>query len=360
MRVGVIIPGGGMPLSSVVDVARSAELEGAHGVWVTEAWRSAFVPLTAIAAATSRITLGTYVINAYGHSPFITGMSAVDLDEASGGRLVLGIGSGNRYTNLLYQGIPTERPLTKMREYVELVQRFVRARPGDIVEYEGEIHSMTGCPPQVLPVRPSIPVYLAATFHRMIRVAGSVADGVAFGALHSVDYLEDVVKPIAVEGAVEAGRDPAELRFAAAMFLAANEDGDAARDAARTALCNMYAPKPHPHYDFLLRQQGYEAVADAIAGEVAAGRPAAGAAHQVPDELLDRLAVTGTREECLQRITDYRGVIDELVLMNVGGMRYSLSEEEAADGALAASFGDFVRVVGEIAKAEDAVAAAAS
>ena len=92
MRVGVIIPGGGMPLSSVVDVARSAELEGAHGVWVTEAWRSAFVPLTAIAAATSRITLGTYVINAYGHSPFITGMSAIDLDEASAGRLVLGIG----------------------------------------------------------------------------------------------------------------------------------------------------------------------------------------------------------------------------------------------------------------------------
>ena len=338
-----------MPLSAVVDVARSAELEGVHGVWVTEAWRSAFVPLTAIAAATERVTLGTYVINAYGHSPFITGMSAIDLDEASNGRLVLGIGSGNRYTNLLYQGIPTERPLTKMREYVELVRRFVRARPGDIVSYEGEIHSMTGCPPQVLPVRPAIPVYLAATFHRMIGVAGAVADGVAFGALHAVDYLEDVVKPIAAEGAVAAGRDPAELRYAAAMFLSADDDREAARNAARIALCNLYAPKPHPHYDFLLRQQGYADVADTIAREVEGGHRDA-AAGAIPDELLDRLAVTGTREECLRRIADYRGVVDELLLMNVGGLRYSLSEEEAADGALTASFGGFVAMAGEIAR----------
>lgn len=359
MRIGVIIPGGGMPLSAIVDVGRAAELAGVHGVWVTEAWRSAFVPLTAIAAATDRVTLGTYVINAYGRTPFITAMSAIDLDEASSGRLVLGIGSGNRYTNLLYQGVPTERPLVKMKEYVELVKRFVRARPGDVVDYQGEIHSMTGCPPQVVPARSDIPVYLAATFHRMIRVAGSVADGVALGALHAVDYIQDVAKPIAAEGAAAAGRDPAELRYAAAMFLSAGEDRDAARDAARTALCNLYAPKPHPHYDFLLRQQGYADVADTVEREVKAGRRDV-AARAIPDELLDRLAVTGTREECLRRVADYRGVVDELLLMNVGAMRYALSEEEAADSALAGTFAGFVTLVGEVAGAEDAVVGAAA
>lgn len=60
MRIGIIIPGGGMPLAAVVGVAREAEAVGLDGVWVTEAWRSAFVPLTAIAVATERITDGTY------------------------------------------------------------------------------------------------------------------------------------------------------------------------------------------------------------------------------------------------------------------------------------------------------------
>src|SRR5581483_10236319 len=264
MRLGVIIPGGGMTIPEIVQVGRDAEAVGLDGVWVTEAWRSAFVPLTAIAAATSRIAVGTYVINAYGRTPFITAMSAVDLDEASGGRLVLGIGSGNRFTNLLYQGVPTERPLVKLREYVELVKRFVRARPGDVVDYEGTIHSMTGCPPQVVPVRRDIPVYLAATFPGMRKVAGAVADGVALGALHSVDYVENVVKPAVAAAAEAAGRDPATIVYAMPAFTSFGDDRAAARDAARRAICNLYAPKPHPHYDFLLREQGFATVADAV------------------------------------------------------------------------------------------------
>jgi 5,10-methylenetetrahydromethanopterin reductase len=355
MRVGVIIPGGGMPLHAIVDVARESEAAGLHGVWVTEAWRSAFVPLTAIALATERVTVGTYVLNAYGRTPFITAMSAVDLDEASNGRLVLGIGSGNRYTNALYQGVPTERPLTKLKEYVELLQRFVRARPGDVVEYRGEIHSMTACPPQVLPVRPSIPVWLAATFPRMLRVAGRVADGVALGALHAVEYIEEGVKPLVEEAAAEAGRE-APPTYAAAMFLSADDDREAARQAARVALCNLYAPKPHPHYDFLLRRQGYESVAETIATEMAAGRREA-AARAVPDELLDRLALAGTPDECARRATEYRGVVDELIVMNVGALKYALSEADAADRRLAETFGTLVRVAGSIAAAEDAVRA---
>src|SRR5262245_28133438 len=143
MRLGLIIPGGGMTLGEIAEIGREAESAGLDSVWVTEAWRSAFVPLTAVALATERITVGTYVVTAYGRTPFITAMSAIDVDEASNGRLILGIGSGNRFTNLLYQGVPTERPLTKLREYVELIKRFVQARPGDVVEYSGTIHSMT-------------------------------------------------------------------------------------------------------------------------------------------------------------------------------------------------------------------------
>src|SRR5699024_733912 len=91
MPVGVVLPGGGMSIAEGVALAQRAENAGASGVYVVEAWRSAFVPLAAIAAATERVTIGPYVINAYGRTPWIAGLSALDLDDLSGGRVVIGV-----------------------------------------------------------------------------------------------------------------------------------------------------------------------------------------------------------------------------------------------------------------------------
>ena len=86
-----------------------AEESGFSGVYVAEAWRSGFVPVAAIAARTERVTVGPYVLNAHARTPMIAGLSAVDLDEVAGGRLLLGVGSGNRVTNEKYQGVPVRR-----------------------------------------------------------------------------------------------------------------------------------------------------------------------------------------------------------------------------------------------------------
>ena len=86
MQRGLIFPGGGMSQRDMMVVAKEAEVAGFDSLYVTEAWRSAFVPLTALALATERVRIGSYVLNAYGRSPFIAGMSAVDVDELSGGR----------------------------------------------------------------------------------------------------------------------------------------------------------------------------------------------------------------------------------------------------------------------------------
>ena len=92
MRLGILLLGD-LSIRVAVAVARDAEAAGLDSVHQVEAYRSGFVPLAAIAAATSRIGLGTYIANAYGRSPFLTALSALDLDELSGGRFTLGVGS---------------------------------------------------------------------------------------------------------------------------------------------------------------------------------------------------------------------------------------------------------------------------
>ena len=160
MDLGLAFTGGGMRMGDLVALGRRAEESGFDAVYLTEAWRSAFVPLSAIAAATSRIRLGPYVLNAYGRSPFLTAMSAVDLDELSGGRLVLGVGGGNKLINEQWQGIPHERVLTKMEEYVTLLRQAARTGLGERLDFEGKVHRMHWVP-AVEPIR-AFPVILAA------------------------------------------------------------------------------------------------------------------------------------------------------------------------------------------------------
>ncbi|MEV0185352.1 LLM class flavin-dependent oxidoreductase [Streptomyces sp. NPDC050625] len=321
LRIGLMLAGGGgMTVGDMASLAARAEHVGFHGVYVAEAWRSGFAPLAAMAARTKRVALGPYVLNAHVRTPLIAGMSAVDLDEISGGRLVLGVGSGNRVTNESHHGVPVERPLRKMREYMDVLRLVTRARRGERVEYAGEIHRVSGWPCQVDPFRPSVPLLLAATSPRMTRLAAQVADGIALGTLQSAEFVGD----IAARCRDIAGR--ADFRVTMASLVAVDDDPERARDAARAAVVNLYAGKPHPHYDSLLRQQGHEDVADAVDRLVRAGDLEA-ARRAVTDEVVERLVVAGTPEECLARVRQYAGSVDELLFVGVHGMRYEAGSD---------------------------------
>ena len=318
MQRGLIFPGGGMTQRDMLAVARQAEAAGFDSLYVTEAWRSAFVPLTALAMATERVRIGSYVLNAYGHSPFIAGMSAVDLDELSGGRLLLGVGSGNRHINADWQGIPHEQPYRKMTEYVENLKRILATPAGEHVSYTGDIHRMDWTP-TVTPVRPTVPIYLSAIFPRMVRVAGRVADGLALGAVLSAAYARDVIQPAARKAAEEAGRDPATLGFLMGAFVSVHEDREVARQAAREAICRLFAPLPHPYYDYLLREQCFAAAADAAQRYMPEGK-LRHAAEAMTDEAVDTVTIAGTPEECRRRLADYEGIVDEVIFVNVSSL----------------------------------------
>ena len=328
MHRGLIFPGGGMTLEEMLTVAREAEAASFDSLYCVEAWRSAFVPLAALACETQRVRLGSYVINAYGRSPFITGMSAVDLDELSGGRLLLAVGSGNRHINEDYQGIPHERPLRKMREYVELLRMISRTPAGGEVAYDGEVHRMHWHP-AVQPVRPSIPVYVAGIYPKMVKVAASVGDGLALGALLSADYIREVLRPLARDAAEAAGRDPNELGYLMSGFVAADEDRERARNAVRLAICSLFHPLPHPYYEFLLREQGFSEAADAALRHVPEGRTEA-AMEAMDDKLVDALAMTGSPKDCAEGAAAYDGLVDEVIFTNVGAVTSTLSGDGAS------------------------------
>ena len=299
----------------MVERARQAEAAGFDGVYAIDGVRDAFVPLAAIAVATSRVQLGTYVANAYARTPQAAATAALQLDELSGGRFLLGVGAGNRHLNDWFFGLDSSAPMRKTREYLTVLGALLSGeRPaGDAVG--GEIHRVQSR--FVRPVPRRIPIVLAAAGPRMIELAAAASDGVGLGLLISPAYLTDEIRPRALAAAAAAGRDPDTVRFPMAAMVNVDEDEDRARMMTRRAICGLFHPVPHPYYEHLLREQGYAAVVDAIAELAPQGRWAE-ATEQIDDELIDRLTITGTPERCATRVADYAGLVDEVVCLQLG------------------------------------------
>ncbi len=314
MRLGLLL-GFDPSLDALVSLARAGEAAGMAAMYPAEAQRSAVVGAAAVIAATERITVGTYVVNAYARDPWLTGITARDLDELSGGRFVLGIGTGNRHMNEWYMGADTATPVRKLRDYVTIVRAVVAARAGEPVRFEGPEHRIRWRA-TFEPTRPALPVWLSASGPRMVRLAGEVADGVAVGIMSSTTFLRDVVMPNARAGAVAAGRDPDALAFPMGALVSVNDDEEIAREAVRHKICGLYHPVPHPYYDSQLRQLGFAEFADRATELVPAGRTREAMAL-VPDEVIDTMTITGTPAQCAARVRAYEGLADEIVILRV-------------------------------------------
>jgi len=296
-----------------VALGRAAEAAGFDALRMVEAYRSAWIPLTALAAATRRVDLGPWVLNAYAHSPFMTGLSALDFNALSDGRLTLAIGGGNRVINEEWQGIPHESVLTKLREQTEILRRMAETPAGSLVEYRGKLHSIRWR--AVHPPRP-FPIYLAAIFPAMLRIAARHADGIAGGATLSPEFLQHRLQAEAAQHATDAGRSPTALRWKAVLFAAVHPDERVAHAAARAAVAGLFHPLPHPYYAWTLREQGFGTVVDKLESE-AGHVPMEALQKHIPEELVARCCLAGTLEACRRRLNDYAPLLEEVLLSDV-------------------------------------------
>jgi probable F420-dependent oxidoreductase len=285
-------------LADLAEAARLAEAAGFDSIWATEFYdHSAVVGIAAMAEATETIGLGSGIAYGFGRTPLVLAGEAADLDELSGGRLTLGLGTGTQRMQRDWHGLDGEHAASRMRELVPLLRELWKLHEGP-VEHEGRFYRLAIQPTAVprVPVRPEIPIYMAGVNPPMIAAAGAVADGLVGHPLFTRRYVEEVVRPALARGAEKAGRDAA-VPIAGYINCCVHEDRATARGEA-AALIAFNATVSA--YQAILRLHGFDSEAAAIraAWETRDGEAMVGA---VSDEMIDTIALAGTPDEVRAR-----------------------------------------------------------
>ncbi len=287
--------------ADLVRLARLAEERGYELLVVPEAWgRDAFVTLGAIAANTSRIRLGTAVVNVYSRSPALLGMAAATLDEISGGRAVLGLGVSGRAVIEGWHGTTMDQPLARLREVTEAVRVVVRR---DRRGMKG--HVVTIAPAFRLsfhPPRERIPIWHASLTPAGLRLCGEIAEG-WLPYLASVGSLAADLAIVA-KSLGAAGRDRADLTVAPIVPALVADDPDEAARLLRRHVA-FYIGGMGRFYRETMTRHGHGETVERVKAEWEAGRRD-GAANAVTDALLDAVTVRGSAERCRARVAEFR------------------------------------------------------
>lgn len=285
---------------ALTEYGRLAEEGGYESFWVSEAWGSDSVSLLgALAVTTTRIQLATGIINIFSRSPGLMAQTFATLDELSGGRMIIGLGTSGPQVIERWHGMRFDRPLERMREVVEIL-RLALAR--ERVDYRGKIFTLSGFKLGMDPPRPRIPIYLATFKPQGLRLTGEIADGWLPTNL-SMARLPTMLKTLE-EGARAAGRDPKAIDVAPMIHTAVTSNREAARTLVRRHLA-YYVGGMGTFYYELMQSYGFAEEAGRIRERWAAG-DREGAAGQVSDAMVDALSITGTAAECRRAIEDRR------------------------------------------------------
>ncbi len=292
------------------DYVVEAERLGVDGLWSAEAWgHDAATPLAFMAARTSRIRLGTGIMQAGTRTPALLAMTAMSLNAMSGGRFNLGLGVSGPQVVEGWHGIRFERPVQRMRETVEIVRRAIR---GDRLTYRGKIYELplpggegkalrSAARPQ-----PDIPIYLATLSPRSLEMTGEIADGwlgTSFMPEHArvfFDHLE--------AGAVRAGRSLAQLDLQAGGVVAFSDDVERLIPPRKPGLAfslGAMGSRQHNFYNDAFKRAGYEDVAVEVQRFWLENRRDEAVAR-VPDELVLKTNLLGTEAMVRKRLEAYR------------------------------------------------------
>ncbi|QGN48140.1 LLM class F420-dependent oxidoreductase [Micromonospora sp. WMMD558] len=328
------------PPAGVTEAIAEADRLGFDSVWAAEAYGSdCLTPLAWWGASTSRVRLGTNIMQMSARTPTAAAMAALTLDHLSGGRFILGLGASGPQVVEGWYGQPYPRPLARTREYIEIV-RAVLARTGP-VEYDGEFYQLPhrggtglGKPLKstVHPLRADIPIFLAAEGPKNVALAAEIADG--WLPLFFSPKADGFYRSALAEGFARPGarRGPDTFEIAATVPIVVDDDVERAADRIRPFVAlyvgGMGAKSANFHRDVIARL-GYERECDVITEAYLAGNKQEAIAA-VPTALVEDIALIGPTAKIKDELQRWRETVITTLLVQ-GGPRQLRQFAELVD-----------------------------
>lgn len=315
MKLGLHIGywGLGLTAQQQLELVLEAERLGYDSVWTAEAYGSDAATILAwLAQATTKIKLGSAIFQMPGRSAAMTAMTAATIDQLSGGRMLLGIGSSGPQVAEGWHGQRFAKQLQRTREYVDVV-RLALSR--ERLVYDGETLQLPlpdgpgkALKLTIAPVQERIPIYIAAIGPKNTTLAAEIADG-WLPTLFSPEHVGEF-RPLLQEGFDRAGggKSFADFDIVPTVTAMVSDDLDSARDAMRHYVA-LYAggmgSRKQNFYNALIRRYGFEEAADTVQELYLAGKKDEAAAS-LPGELIDTVALVGPPDVVRERLRVYR------------------------------------------------------
>ncbi len=306
----------GETLDEIGGRARAAEQAGFGALWSQELYTNPFVSPAAVLGFTREIRVGSAIALGFVRSPLSMATTALEMDRLSNGRFILGLGSGVQRQITEWHGASFGRPAPHLKECIQLTRLIIQNAPlGKPITFEGEYYKVNikGFSVPRQPVRGHIPIYAAAIGPGMARVCGEVADGVLGQIMASLAWIQDVVLPNLKIGLDRAGRQRKEIDLSLTVAMAISKDvKKAKRDLAKTM--SFYSTVGTYHK--LFAAQGFDKEVTAVREAFRKhGRHGPHCWELIPDEMVDAYFVSGSPDDARQKVAQYEGIADSLVLV---------------------------------------------
>jgi F420-dependent oxidoreductase-like protein len=306
----------GAAISIDIDLIRHAEDLGYDSVWTAEAWGAdAITPLAWIAAQTSRIRLGTGIMQMPARTPAMCAMQAMTVDALSGGRMIVGLGPSGPQVVEGWHGVPYGKPLVRTREYIAIMRKaFARTEPVSFqgkeyrIPYDGPGASGLGKPLRsILHGRADIPIVTATISPKGVELAAEIADGF-MPIWMSPKGLEQFDAPLAAGFAKRKGPRPETFEVAPLVNVMIHDDVAKARDTFRPGIA-LYVggmgARSKNFYNDLVARQGWPDAARKIQDLYLDGKKN-DAIAAVPDDLVDAICILGSRERVRDKLAEWK------------------------------------------------------
>jgi F420-dependent oxidoreductase-like protein len=329
MRLGLTAGYSGAQLTVNIELIQEAERLGFDSVWTAEAYGSdAVAPLAYISALTSRIRLGTAIMQMPARTPAMTAMTAMSLDSLSGGRFILGLGPSGPQVVEGWHGVAYGKPLTRTREYISIVRSILRREAP--LEHKGEHYQIPYSGPgatglgkplkSILHGRPDLEIYTASIGPAGVACSGEVADGLIPVWMNPERF--DLFEPHLEKGFAKAGAGKSLADFDVAPFVTCvlGDDVEKCRFPVKGML-SLYiggmGARGKNFYNDYARRLGFEAEAARIQDLFLDGKKGEAMAA-VPDELVDAVALVGPKQRILERLEAWKASPVKTLLVGTG------------------------------------------